>query len=926
MTMRVISLGGLLLAVLTIALASRAAVGGDPLWDGFQNPPAVARPLARWVWPGNQVSRKEILRELDVLKANGFGGVEINGWDRPPYWFPLQEEPLPWLSPEWCEMIKFTADAARDRNMVTDMLVGPGWALGGPDIPKEEQSHELRLKTLKLTGPDSFQGRIEDLTSDKDKLLFLRLVPEATHEFQPGIDLMDRVAEDGTVQFDVPPGKHRLYAGTVLVGHDLLHHSVPGGAGHKVDYFNAHAVGRYLERISSALGTRLGGKLGDGLRAIFFESIELFGPNWTGDFLEQFAKRRGYQLEPYLPFVLEGHAPEDDTPRADTLRRARYDFHKTLVELILEASYQQYTEWCHRQGLQSKVESYGWPNVYDMVGMALTADIPEGMTVLYRDDPSSVDPLMDGIEYATWNKRAASGAHLNGRPIVSCEAFVTFVPFQATLEYIKQATDLNFITGVNLSSACVYAYAPPGAPYPGGVAYGDFSEQTPWWIHVRQLTDYNARLSWVFQQTRYQGQVAILGPTADIWARHNLDRKWVASAPWYLPYLWQVIHSNGCGADFVNERVVQQASFDGGKLRYGPMAYQLLIVAEAQSMEPATAKALQNFAEAGGRILFVGRAPDRSPGLKDAGVGDAAVRDAIQAALKMDPHRVAVVKPPERDNVISWADQQLTEVGVERPVTIAQPDPRLLQTHHRVGDREVFFFSNSHRDQALQFQAHFATGDKTPWCWDPQSGNRQPFWYAERKNELTIELGPLESLLLVFEPEMEVEARRKPEVDWQNFTEIHTPWHVTLHPAEGPSSEKLLPKLVDFGLSDDVDLSAFAGVAIYRTTFDVDDAQRTMLSLGTVHGSCEAWLNGHPLGVRWYGRRVYDVSDLLKSGKNELQVKVATVNHNYCRTITHKNPMAKHWVTSPRQLQPGQEGRETVPVGMLGPVRLLHAR
>lgn len=71
-------------------------------------------------------------------------------------------------------------------------------------------------------------------------------------------------------------------------------------------------------------------------------------------------------------------------------------------------------------------------------------------------------------------------------------------------------------------------------------------------------------------------------------------------------------------------------------------------------------------------------------------------------------------------------------------------------------------------------------------------------------------------------------------------------------------------------------------------------------------------LNGKDLGVKWYGRHVYRVADALRTGRNELQVRVTTVLGNYCKSLTN-NPVAQRWTVR----QPWQ------PAGMVGPVRLL---
>ncbi|MDR1779954.1 MAG: glycoside hydrolase family 2, partial [Tannerella sp.] len=68
----------------------------DSLYELFRNPPATAKPFVRWWWNGDKLSAKEIVRELDVMKAAGIGGVEIN-----PIAFPGGDDlgipSLPWL-------------------------------------------------------------------------------------------------------------------------------------------------------------------------------------------------------------------------------------------------------------------------------------------------------------------------------------------------------------------------------------------------------------------------------------------------------------------------------------------------------------------------------------------------------------------------------------------------------------------------------------------------------------------------------------------------------------------------------------------------------------------------------------------------------------------------------------------------------------
>jgi len=61
----------------------------NSLFQLFQNPENINKPFIRWWWNGIRVVKEELLRELDLLKAAGIGGVEINSIA-----FPETDDPL----------------------------------------------------------------------------------------------------------------------------------------------------------------------------------------------------------------------------------------------------------------------------------------------------------------------------------------------------------------------------------------------------------------------------------------------------------------------------------------------------------------------------------------------------------------------------------------------------------------------------------------------------------------------------------------------------------------------------------------------------------------------------------------------------------------------------------------------------------------
>ncbi len=107
-----------LFGLLGVPVGGGAATAPDPLFESFAHPPQRLRPFVRWWWNGSRVAEAEILRQLDVMKAAGIGGFEINTIamrdDVPKEGLAAFPE-RPWLSPEWCSAVKAAAEGARAR-------------------------------------------------------------------------------------------------------------------------------------------------------------------------------------------------------------------------------------------------------------------------------------------------------------------------------------------------------------------------------------------------------------------------------------------------------------------------------------------------------------------------------------------------------------------------------------------------------------------------------------------------------------------------------------------------------------------------------------------------------------------------------------------------------------------------------------------
>ena len=92
--------------------------------------------MVRWWWFGPAVSKPELQRELEEIKAEGIGGVEIAtlyplALDDPKTGFHNQQ----FLSEEHLDAIRFAATTARKLGLRVDITLGSGWPLAALIYP-----------------------------------------------------------------------------------------------------------------------------------------------------------------------------------------------------------------------------------------------------------------------------------------------------------------------------------------------------------------------------------------------------------------------------------------------------------------------------------------------------------------------------------------------------------------------------------------------------------------------------------------------------------------------------------------------------------------------------------------------------------------------------------------------------------------------
>ena len=449
-------------------------------------------------------------------------------------------------------------EAAKAHGIYLDYTFGSGWPFGGPEITPELASVELRWSHTKVQGPAKLHRRLElpglydgdPLSAPKvadglpsgwkerlEKRVKLVAVVAVRGEDtlyynnqqlsgeQPvmktgvldqgsSIDLTSKLQPDGTLDWDVPPGNWQIF---VYRSAPTLH-KLLGGVGKgtqlEMDHWNKAAFDAHAKVVGDDSVPYIGQYFGNGLRAIFCDSLEVREKfYWSDDFIAEFKQRRGYDLTPYLPIVkVTGYGgpfsnfdnfPAYDMPGiGDQVRR---DYWMTVNELMNERFFHPFNDWAHAHNLLARTQSHGAPA--DVLKIYGDADIPE------------TEDLYDNGRY-DFLKEAAGAAHVYGRQIVGSESFVwRDALYQTTPTKMKRAGDELLTAGVNAILYHGFAYQLPGQvdpgwdPFHGAATHNGYSsqanEKNTFWPFYRQFNDYLTRVQYISQAGKDVTQVAV---------------------------------------------------------------------------------------------------------------------------------------------------------------------------------------------------------------------------------------------------------------------------------------------------------------------------------------------------------------------------------------------------------------------------------
>ena len=787
----------------------------------FENPPDDTKPMMRWWWFGVAVEKPEILRELQQMKADGIGGAELA------FVYPqVIDDPArglvnePFLSSPMLENVAYAAHEARTLGLRLDVTLGSGWPYGGPATTLAEAAGRLRVLELPVapgtTSLPPFQ------LEDGETLLSISLVNGDPKNWQAASSLQLKPEQEK----NLPPGTAPRTALVFIAGHtgQQVKRAAVGAEGWVLDPFSHQAVATHLHAVGEPLLKAFGATPP---YAVFSDSLEAYGADWTADLPAEFSKRRGYDLLPHLPELVAGGTPEAES--------VRHDWGKTLTELVDENYLTQINTWAIAHHTQFRSQTYGEPAV-SLFSQRLVA-LPEGEGPQWR--------AFSTLRWAT------SANHLLGNKVTSAETFTWLhsPAFRATPLDMKAEVDLHFLIGVNQVIGHGWPYSPPQVGEPGWSLYAAavFNDHNPWHPVMPEVARYIQRTSFVLRQGEPANQVALLLPTDDAWAAFSPGKVSVTQEMERLisPALMSAILSAGYNIDYI----------DGDAINKLGIHYPVLVIPPTTRIPVETLANIQHYLAGGGKVICVGGTPP---------VEGRAQHVADESSLGEALHKAA---HPDFQ-----LDSNTDEIGFIR---------------RKLPGADIYFVANT-SNHPVAAQAAFATTHKFGQRWDAETGAVVPL---PGPAAIPLSLAAYESATFVFSDTPSrgpVSAAAELQfadlsTDWKvTFTStgktisepVLTDW--TSDPATRfYSGEAVYERnlTLDKLPAGEIFLEVEGGAQVTQPTVRAGPGMRAWYD-PPVRDAAIVTINGRRVGSLWHPPYRLPVAGFLKPGKNHIVIKV----------------------------------------------------
>jgi len=661
----------------------------------FSNFPSVYAQTVTWGWNG-EITRETIAKDLDSLNAHGLRVASIEaGYNMPG----------PYLSDTWFKLIKIAVEEAKKRDMhiwIIDEGKYPSGFAGGKF---SQEKPALRMQGLVISSRISLNEG-ESISRPLPAGVISAIAVNKTDSSNIIVDL-----KKGTIKWTAPQGKwellliqHRFKTSVTRAANNPAHGKDTVNS--LCDYLNPEATKAFLEFTHVQYKKYIGEEFGKTVLGFRGDEPDYGFTPWTPKLPEEFKKRKGYDIVPFLGVIFAQKRTEEQ-------QQIKADYWDVWSAMFADNFFKIQSDWCAANGLEYMVHLNHEEKMMDLV---------RSSGDFFRNMRHVGVPGVDAIWLQIWPdkvadfpKLASSAAHMYGRPRALSESFAAYT-IPPSVAQAKWVIDYQFVRGINLFEYMFWSGGAKGVPK----GYLGAKEFIP-------VAKYSNRASYLLSNGVPAAQVALYHPTGNMWLgdeHANMSMLNVAKELSEKQIDYDFVDDQGLGTVFTLDKNIF-TNLSGQR-------YTTVIVPLINYLPEKVLYRLKAFSDAGGKVVFIGRIPDYTV--------EKTYRNPTQL------HSSDWFYINESDSLTT---KTLAYIG-KSDVTLHHKIPSVKYLHRRWKDAEMYFFFNE-SDQPQQVQATLSGKGKAQ-IWNAYNGEITPLEITssiEETVQVPLRLGPHETQFIV---------------------------------------------------------------------------------------------------------------------------------------------------------------------------------
>ncbi len=643
----------------------------DDVAANFKSPPSEYSMTFYWGWDG-PVTEEVISRDLKEYNSKNVKGVTLEAGYR---------MKAAYLSPEWFALVKYTVEKAREYDMRVWLVDEGKYPSGFAGGKFSQERPDLTMQTFRVTDRFSVNGGEAVDRQVEGNTICAIAVNEANNTstvLEPENGRLNWTAPEGQWQIQVIEQQYRTSA-TRSVNNPKV--GAKDGTHALCDYLNPEAVAKFIEWTHEEYKKVVGDEFGKTVLGFRGDEPDYGIVPWTNTIIEEFMKRKGYDIRPYLASLLERRSSN----LTDEQKRAKADYWDVWSAIFSESFFGMQAKWC----AENNVEYLVHLNHEDQME-GLVRSEGDFFRCMRHVQMPGVDAIWSQIwmdKVADYPKYASSASHLFGRPRAFTESFAAYKP-SPNLEQAMWILNHQIVRGINMVEVM---WIPASSEGRSGMRGWLADERFP------SAALYLNRMCYVLSQGRPTAKIALYYPATSMWLGDNeSDTSALGIA--------QQLLENQRDFDFVDDQSISEVlTLEKGKLRnQSGQTYSAVIVPSISAISKSALNRLKEFAGAGGCVIFMGSLPSLA---------------VEKTFLKAD-------KPGRMDWAVHELSGKLTadvlKALPDPDVSLDRDCPAIKYTHRRYRDADIYFFFNESTEKQSRNVALSGSGQVQ--IWDAMSG------------------------------------------------------------------------------------------------------------------------------------------------------------------------------------------------------------